>query len=197
MKVKYFVAALQSNNTCNNRLNLSKCQSVGTVHFVAIKELRRLAHPQYSEYFSIIFIIFHHPSLPPEECSHPLFPPLPALHACVYCVFFFCHCNHATARCSQDGIIGENVCAAYFSQGLSLANYCLDGSQRFSPITCIFPVSRVDAGQGSARTVSMVLSLAMVLPLSREVAHSSPYYKFWQVKSLNYIEGTPHVPLLP
>lgn len=94
---------------------------------------------------------------------------LPYMHVFIV---FFCHCNHATARCSQDGIIGENVCAAYFSQGLSLANYCLDGSQRFSPITCIFPVSRVDVGQGSARTVSVVLSLAMVLPLSREVAHS-------------------------
>lgn len=28
------------------------------------------------------------------------------------------------------------------------------------------------------------------------VAHSSPYYKSWQVKGLNYMEGTPHVPLL-
>ena len=111
---------------------------------------------------------------------------LPYMHVFIV---FFCHCNRATARCSQDGIIGENVCAAYFSQGLSLANYCLDGSQRFSPITCIFPVSRVDAGQGSARTVSVVLSLAMVLPMSREVAHSSPYYKSWQVKGLKYMEG--------
>lgn len=63
-----------------------------------------------------------------------------AVHTCVYCPPPpSCHCIHATARCSQDGIIGENVCAAYFSQGLSLANYCLDGSQRFSPITRIFP----------------------------------------------------------
>lgn len=28
------------------------------------------------------------------------------------------------------------------------------------------------------------------------VAHSSPYYKSWQVMGLNYMEGTPHVPLL-
>lgn len=45
--------------------------------------------------------------------------------------------------------------------------------------------------------LSVWLSLAMALPMSREVAHSSPYYKSWQVKGLNYMEGdTPHVPLL-
>lgn len=125
-------------------------------------------HTQYSEYSSVIFL--YHPALPPKNVSILYFLLfLPYVHVFIV---FFCHCNHATARCSQDGIIGENVCAAYFPQGLSLANYCLDGSQRFSPITCIFPVSHVDAGQGSARTVSVVLSLAMVLPLSREVAHS-------------------------
>lgn len=123
-----------------------------------------------AKYFSVIFIISYHPAFPPKNVPILYFPPLPAyMHVFIV---FFCHCNHATARCSQDGIIGENVCTAYFSQGLSLANYCLDGSQRFSPITCIFPVSRVDAGQGSARTVSMVFTLAMVLLMSREVAHS-------------------------
>lgn len=140
-----------------------------------------------------------HPCPPPHQKKkkvlilYSLHLFLPYMHVFIV---FFCHCNHATARCSQDGIIGENVCAAYFSQGLSLANYCLDGSQRFSPITCIFPVSHMDAGQGSARTVSVLLSLAAVLPMSREVAHSSSYYKFWQVKGLNYVKGTPHVPLL-
>ena len=143
----------------------------------------------YSEYLTGFFFSTQ---LSPHK-NVPILLILPSMHVFIV---FFCHCNHATARCSQDGIIGENVCAAYFSQGLSLANYCLDGSQRFSPITCIFPISRVDAGQGLARTVSVVLSLAMVLPLSREVAHSSPYYKSWQVKGLIYTEGTPHVPLL-
>lgn len=130
--------------------------------------------------------------------SHPI-PSLSFLRFLPYMhviIVFSWHCNHTAARCSQDGIIRENVCAAYFSQGLSLANYSLDGSQRFSPITCIFPFSRVDAGQGSARTVSVVLSLAVALPMSRAVAHSSSYYKYWQVNGLNYMEGTPHVPLL-
>lgn len=124
-----------------------------------------------------MFFSYFYNSLPPSFPSKNvpiLYSPLPAIHTCLYCVFlpFFCH---ATARCSQDGIIGENVCTAYFSQGLSLANYCLDGSQRFSPITCIFPVSRVDASQGPARPVTVVLSLAMVLPMSREVAYSGTW----------------------
>lgn len=143
------------------------------VHRAAIKVVfaNTNPHTSYSEYFSVIFIISYHPFFPPKNVPilYFLLLFLPYMHVFIV---FFCHCNHATARCSQDGINGENVCAAYFSQGLSLANYCLDGSQRFSPITCIFPVSRVDAGQGSAHTVSVVLSLAMVLPLSREVAHS-------------------------
>lgn len=139
------------------------------------REFLSPTHAPYPQYFSVIYMIPYSHLFPHQEWSCPLFPLLSAVHACVYCVFFFCHCNHATARCSQDGIIGENVCAAYFSQGLSLANYCLDGSQRFSPITCIFLVSRVDAGQGSARTVSVVLSLAMASPMSREVAHSGTF----------------------
>lgn len=90
-------------------------------------------------------------------------------------LFLFYHYNHAAARCSQDGIIRENVCAAYFSQGLSLTNYCLDGSQRFSPITCIFLVWCVDGSQGSTRTVSALLSLATVSAVSGEEAHGGTF----------------------
>lgn len=138
-----------------------------------LTDLLSPTHAPYSEYFSVIYMIPH------TRCSPPgiflSFISSSSCHTCMCLLCFFCHCNHATARCSQDGIIGENVCTAYFSQGLSLANYCLDGSQRFSPITCIFLVSRVGAGQGSARTVSMVLSLAMASPMSREVAHSGTF----------------------
>lgn len=98
------------------------------------------------------------PSTPPAPKNVPILYFLPFRPYMHVFIVFFCHCNRATARCSQDGIIRENVCAAYFSQGLSLANYCLDGSQRFSPITCIFHVSRVDAGQGPARAVGAALS---------------------------------------
>lgn len=95
-------------------------------------------------------------------------------------IVFFCHCNHATARCSQDGIIGENVCTAYFSQGLSLANYCLDGSQRFSPITCIFPVHAWTPAKAQF-ALSVWCCLWQWYYRCPEkwpiVAHGSPYYK--------------------
>lgn len=66
---------------------------------------------------------------------------------------------------------GKRLRRIFLTRALS-GQLLSDGSQRFSPITCIFPVSRLDAGQGSARTVSVVLSLATVLLMSREVVHS-------------------------
>lgn len=125
-----------------------------------------------AECFSVIFKTPYHPVFPLGMFPSPVSPFLPYTHVFIV---FFCHCNHATARCSQDGIIGENICTAYFSQGFSLANYCLDGSQRFSPITCIFPISCVDASQGSARPVSLVLTLVMVLMRYRKVLHGGTW----------------------
>lgn len=76
--------------------------------------------------FGIFFTYFYNsltPSFPPKNVPIPYFLLfLPYMHVFIV---FLCHCNHAAARCSQDGIIGENVCDAYFSQGLSLANYRL------------------------------------------------------------------------
>lgn len=109
-------------------------------------------------------------------------------------IVFFCHCSHDAARCSQDGIIGENVCTAYFSQGLSLANYCLDGSQRFSPITRIFPVSRVDGGQGSLSAWCCLWQWYYQCPEKWHiVAHIINPGK-WRARIT--LRGTPHVPLL-
>lgn len=104
------------------------------------------------------------------------------LHWHVFIVFFFlffffssCRRDHAAARCSQDGIIRENVCAAYFSQGLSLANYCPDGSQRFSPITCIPPLRLMHGRRPSPLFALSVECHLWEWPyrwLSREVAQT-------------------------
>lgn len=111
---------------------------------------------------------------------------------CLLC-FSFCHCNHAAARCSQDGIIGENVCTAYFSQGLSLANYCLDGSQRFSPITCIFSPSHAWTPAKAQLALSAWCCLWQRHYWCPEKWHINN--KSWWVKGLDNCEGTQHVPV--
>lgn len=136
-------------------------------------------------------------------CSHPLFSsPLPSWACC-----FSCLSDHAAARCSQDGIIRENVCAAYFSQGLSLANYCLDGSQRFSPITCIFfsppaPTSSLawTPSKASVRSVTVQCFLWHWLyqcPEKWHVETRSSCFKFRRAEGLDMRrEETSHVPLV-
>lgn len=161
------------------------------VHSAAIKVLR--AVKTNTKYFSALFCNSPPPGLSPSKNVPILYFPLILPYMHVFIVFF-CHCSHDAARCSQDGIIGENVCTAYFSQGLSLANYCLDGSQRFSPITRIFPVSRVDGGQGSLSAWCCLWQWYYQCPEKWHiVAHIINPGK-WRARIT--LRGTPHVPLL-
>lgn len=196
---------------------IALCYDTLSVGLLNVSPDKKKKQKSSTKYFSLIFIIPHHlASSPPARprllrtfpSSHPTSPSLlPVICVCIvfsfflffFSLFFFCRFNHATARCSQDGIIGENVCAAYFSQGLSLANYCLDGSQRFSPITCIFSPSHAWT-PAKAR-----LALSAPLVVSGKRRHPCPersgtwWHMVARLQSSAWITwmgwwgGTPHV----
>ena len=108
---------------------------------------------------------------PLQECSHPLYPPLPAIHACVYCVFSTI-VTTPLPDAHKMGLSGKTFAPHISHKGSLWPITALMEARDSHQLHAFFSSRAWKPAKARLRIVSVVLSLAVVLPMSREVAHS-------------------------